>query len=169
MRIKTLRVLGVFVTALIALSGAGCSKTHEARIPSNCDIPSLKEILPDLTPETLSGANELMCTSLYAPDDLIDPNLSADLKDDTSKRTYVYYFLGDKAEVPDADLKSYKAAWSRVEVYETNGCKALFSQTLGTYLGIRVYCKGFGIDIITPKPWEHGLELASAAIVGLIQ
>ncbi len=42
------KILSVIASATLLISLGACSSTHEARLPSDCNIPSLKALLPTL-------------------------------------------------------------------------------------------------------------------------
>jgi hypothetical protein len=79
----------------------------------------------------------------------------------------IWYSKGNEGGFTDAEIAKYE-----LEVESRNGCRVITYQSAADWrLDTMAMCEGFVIVIWMPNgtPRTFGAELASAAIVGLIQ
>lgn len=160
------KILSVMAAASLLISLSACSSTHEARLPSDCNIASLKTLLPtlDLMYKDKAGNSDyLSCSSMSLEKTPTDSKVRQRQWDEGIN---IWYSKGNAGGYSDAQIEQ-----NDLDVVETNGCRVVTAQNPGYVLTTVAMCNGFVIHIWMPKKteWSYGLELARAAIVGLIQ
>lgn len=160
------RSIGLLLSLGFLFVAAACSSTHEARLPSDCNIPSLKTLLPtiDLMYKDKAGNSDyLSCSSMPLEKTPTDSKIR---QRQWNEGINIWYSKGNAGGYTDAQIAEYD-----LEVVETNGCRVVTSQNPGYVLTSVAMCEGFVILIWMPDgtPWSFGAELASAAIVSLIK
>lgn len=168
------KALGIAYVAVLLLSLSACSSagsTHDARIPADCNITSLKKILPSLgllLKENPGDGKSLQCSTIPMTTKHLDQK---HLQSKMAEATIIQYESGGVASLSQSDLKKEMKDFSRVELSDANGCKVLREQNPGKGLILNALCNGFTIYVMMPSKtsWADGLKVASAAIVGLIQ
>jgi hypothetical protein len=160
------KILSVIASATLLISLGACSSTHEARLPSDCNIPSLKALLPtlDLMYKDKPGNQKFLeCSTL--PLDKKQSSVKSKERQ-WAEGTSIWYSKGDEGSLTDAEIAQYN-----LEVVPMNGCKVVTWEEPGRRVTALAWCKGFVIQVWSPDktPRSFALELASAAIVGLVQ
>jgi hypothetical protein len=160
------KILSVIAAASLLITLSACSSTHEARLPTDCNIQSLKKLLPSLDlmyKDEPGNSKYLTCSTLPLES---QPASNSKIWDRQWKEGISIWYSKGSGGYTDAEI-----AKNDLEVVETNGCRVVTVQNPGHLLTSTAMCKGFLIQIYMPAKtrWSYGLELAQAAIVGLIQ